>query len=170
MKATISDNQGGTHAGEKIEILADDYTSKGDEELIEVKIGEDTLFIEKKYIVLDDDVLQKDTSEDFTLPELTSVSGVANVKEEDEILQLDDIKLVDKRPSTKPEDNLGIYNEEPKMNDLEVLRAKIKKATADLEDIRSDMKSTFTSTDTISSTITSLKGMIDALKKDQTAN
>jgi hypothetical protein len=37
----------------------------------------------------------------------------------------------------------------------------------ELEDIRSEMKNTFTSTDTISTTITSLKGMLDALKKDQ---
>jgi hypothetical protein len=37
----------------------------------------------------------------------------------------------------------------------------------ELEGIRGEMKNTFTSTDTISNTITSLRGMLDALKRDQ---
>ena len=60
----------------------------------------------------------------------------------------------------------GIYNEEAAESDLEILSAKLKKSIQDLEDVRSEMKNTFTSTDTIQSTITSLKGMIDALQKD----
>jgi DNA repair exonuclease SbcCD ATPase subunit len=52
-------------------------------------------------------------------------------------------------------------------SDLEMLSAKLKKSLAELEDIKAGMNNTFTSTDTISSTIQNLRGMLDALKKDQ---
>jgi hypothetical protein len=55
-------------------------------------------------------------------------------------------------------------------NEHEVLRAKLQKSLADLEDIRSEMKTSFTSTDTITSTINAINGMLDALKKDQMGN
>jgi hypothetical protein len=65
-------------------------------------------------------------------------------------------------------DNLGDL-EEPLTppTDIELIRAKLKKSLAELEDARADMSNTFTSTSTISTTIQSLRGMLDALKKDQ---
>jgi hypothetical protein len=208
VKATISEEQGGTHSGNEVEVLADDYTSKGDEELIEVKIGDDIIFVEKKFINLENEALSPvtTTSEEFTVPETTSFSGVANVKEEEEeefTISLDDLDDIlgrdddDEDEDDEDEDDddddddedddeddddedddaisisdlddkpESIFNTEPRDEDGEVLKAKLSKSLEELEDIRSEMKNTFTSTDTISTTITSLKGMLDALKKDQ---
>jgi hypothetical protein len=62
--------------------------------------------------------------------------------------------------------NITPEPEESSPTNIEVLRAKLKKSLQELEEIKGEMKNTFTSTDTISSTITSIKGMLDALKKD----
>ena len=181
VEAVISNDQGGSHAGESVQILADDYTSKGDEELIETKIGDDLVFIEKKFLTLKKEALQN-ASEDFTVPETTSISGVGNVKEEDEddeitislndLLDSDD----DNNDEDKDDDNVEISIEdlddedaepESKAEELEVLQAKLRKTLDELEDVKAEMKNTFTSTETISNTITSLKGMLDAMRKDQ---
>lgn len=60
----------------------------------------------------------------------------------------------------------GEEGEEKKKPSLEDLQAKLSKALEDLEQIKNDMKDTFTSNEAISATITSLKGLNDALKKD----
>jgi len=59
-----------------------------------------------------------------------------------------------------------IYVDNP-TSDMDVLSAKLNKSLGELEEIKSSMNNTFTSTDTISTTIQSLKGMLDAIKKDQ---
>jgi len=158
--------------------------------MIEVKIGDDIVFIEKKFVKLKEESLEpvvKNTDEEFTVPAVNSISGVANVKEDDEddefTFSLDDLdftKKVDDDDEGEDDDgdkeivNIKVgteepsyYNSEPEPTDLEVLSSKLKKSMKELEDIRAEMKNTFTSTDTISNTITSLKGMVDALKKDQ---
>ena len=182
VEGIISTEQGGAHAGETVQILADDYTSKGEEELIETKIGDDLVFIEKKYITLKKEALQN-ASEDFTVPETTSISGVGNVKEEDEDEitislndLLDDEDDEDDDSNDEDDDNIEISIEdlddeddepESKSEELEVLQAKLRKTLDELEDVKTEMKNTFTSTETISNTITSLKGMLDAMRKDQ---
>ena len=203
--------------GETVEVLADDYTSKGDEELIEVKIGDDIIFVEKKFISLKPDALASGVEEDFNVPAVNSVSGVANVKESDDdddddedyddddeefIISLDDLDDIvddtddDDEEDDEPVDLINIDTElnnddeddtkisisdlndipaptgeaptetERSENDLDTLQAKLRKSLEELEDVRAEMKNTFTSTDTISGTITSIKGMLDALKKD----
>jgi hypothetical protein len=67
-----------------------------------------------------------------------------------------------KEEAPKAEDG----EEEKKKPSLEELQAKLAKALEDLESIKNDMKDTFTSNEAISATITSLKGLNDALKKD----
>ena len=78
----------------------------------------------------------------------------------------DSIKISVSDLNDEPE---SMFKNEPAQEDGEILRAKLNKSLEELEDIRSGMQNTFTSTDTISTTITSLKGMLDALKKDQEA-
>jgi hypothetical protein len=193
VKATISDQQEGPHSGKEVEVLADDYTVKGDEEMVEVKIGDDVVFIEKKYIVLDNSAMEKPDSELSTEPK----TELLDEEDEDENFSLDlpaDIEdeeepILDE-PSEEPSEDgegvlasddditigdlglddvtsIGAEGVEKEQNDPEVLRAKLLKSLQELEDIKSNMTNTFTSTDTISSTIQSLRGMIDALKKDQ---
>ena len=212
----ISKDQGGSHAGQVVEVLADDYTSKGDEEMLEVKIGDDVIFVEKKFISLKGESLEPVVDEDFTLPGSTSISGVANVKEEEEeeleddeeefvisLSDLDDVisdddddkeddeelTMLDLTGNDEEEDDdedddeddnddeeeetisISDLDDSPEgdnnVGDTEKLSSKLRKSLEELEDIRSEMNNTFTSTDTITGTITSLKGMLDALKKDQ---
>lgn len=75
MKATISAEQGGDYAGDIVEVLADDYAAKGDEEFVEVKIGKDVIFVEKKFVKLSPSALEKaekpvvESFEDYTKDE-----------------------------------------------------------------------------------------------------
>lgn len=173
VNATVSPDQGGSLAGKDVEILADDYAAKGDEEMIEVKVGDDIVFIEKKYITPKSDAMDTPGEPKVQLLD----------EEDDDLFDLDiEDNLVDEpeTPAEEEEDDeteiegmskhdfptLGdMYIENPS-NDLEVLRAKLQKSLEELEEIKADMATTFTSTDTISTTIQSVKGMLDALKKD----
>lgn len=98
--------------------------------------------------------------------------------EEEEKISIDDLddkggeEVVVDKPVEKPtavENPIVIEEPATSANEPEILRAKLQKSLADLEDIRSEMKTSFTSTDTISTTINAVKGMLDALKKDQMA-
>jgi len=59
-----------------------------------------------------------------------------------------------------------IVSKKEKKPSIEELQSKLAKALQDLESIRDDMKDTFTSNETISTTISSLRGLTDAMKKD----
>jgi hypothetical protein len=163
VKATVAADQGGPHAGETVEVLADDYASKGDEELIEVKVGDDLIFIEKKFIKLGSSALEPSTEAPESAPKSKSPKEEMLDEDEEEIsvADLDDEDDDEEEDDDDNESSTGVPT------DLETLRAKLKKSLTELEDIKSDMSTTFTSTDTISSTIQSLRGMIDALRKDQ---
>lgn len=192
-----------------MEVLADDYAAKGDEELVEVKVGEDLIFIEKKFVKLGSSALEpsvekseepaKQPSDPMLLDEDDEEITITDDDDDDEHEGLSDDDMEDyvgdddqdenedddedEEITTveEPEEEVTTVEEpetpasEPEQapapasptSDLEVLRAKLKKSLVELEDIRSDMKTTFTSTDTISTTIQSLRGMIDALRKDQ---
>ncbi len=177
--------------------------------MIEIKIGDDLIFVEKKYIKLgsaalekpeelkvqrleedDDDDDDDDDDEKFSLDTMTDdiVDDIVdNIigddddehheddddddehhEDDDEHHEDDDD---DDEAQSKGEFEVPAELEEIPVkepgSDLEVLRAKLKKSLEELEDIRSDMSASFTSTSTISTTIQSLKGMLDALKKDQ---
>jgi len=175
VEATVN---GGSYEGESVEILADDYASKGDEEMVEVKVGDDVIFLAKKLITLKSSALKNPESE----------APVQMIDEdEDEMADMfsmdmeDDIEDEEEEESTEEEEiehaldglskgvfpSLGdIYIENP-TSDMDVLSAKLNKSLGELEEIKSTMGNTFTSTDTISTTIQSLKGMLDAIKKDQ---
>lgn len=163
--------------------------------MVEVKIGDDVVFIEKKYIDLDSSAMENPDTEE------TKPKGdlLLDDEDEDENFSLDlasdiedDIEdeidsILDEPIEGEGEDgvlasedditigdlgldditSIGAEGQEKEQNDPEVLRAKLLKSLKELEDIKSNMTSTFTSTDTITSTIQSLRGMIDALKKDQ---
>ena len=206
MKATVSADQGGPHAGEVVEVLADDYAAKGDEELVEVKIGDDLIFVEKKYIKLGAAAMDKATEPEASEEPVEEPKVEDPEKKNPEMLDEDDFSF-DMEDDVKDEEEAGEEDEEISIEDLdddgeekeisiedleepettecpvchcdpcecqpgettdiEKLRAKLKKSLAELEGLRSDMSSTFTSTDTISLTIQNLRGMLDALKKDQ---
>jgi hypothetical protein len=175
VNATISSEQGGDFAGKDVEILADDYASKGDDEMIEVKIDDDVIFVEKKYITLKPDALQSPDKE----PELEMIEE----DDEDHSFDVDlEADIVDEPETPEEEEeeehdvpgmskhefpSIGDMYVETPTSDMEVLRAKLQKSLSELEDIKSEMSNTFTSTDTIATTIQSVKGMLDALKKDQ---
>ena len=193
VKAKISDQQEGPQAGKEVEVLADDYAAKGDEDMVEVKIGDDVVFIEKKYIDLDSSAMEKpdletsvkpkvelldeeDDEDNFSLDlpqdieddeeEVDTILDEPTAGEEEGVLASDDdITIGDL--GLDDITSIGAEGEEKEQSDPEVLRAKLLKSLKELEEIKSNMSSTFTSTDTISSTIQSVRGMIDALKKDQ---
>lgn len=216
----ISPEQGGPYAGKEVEVLADDYAAKGDEEMIEVKVGDDLIYVEKKFVnpgneamqkveepapaktledeeisfdVEDDEDREDDGEEEFSydLEDLDDEAADDDDDEDDEeddeeeILSFDsedDVEDgeddgeefsydVDSDEETSDDDDIQmdvVVEPEPvaQPTKVEILRSRLKKSMQELEDIRSQMKSTFTSTDTISSTITSLRGMLDALQKD----
>ena len=118
-----------------------------------------------------DDVLsdEDDEDDDIELLNLDVDGDIVNKEEDDEeeisISDLDDDDKEEDDDDDDKEDDDKEDTNEPE--DVEKLSAKLKKSLGELEDIRSEMNNTFTSTDTISGTITSLKGMLDALKKDQ---
>ncbi len=159
--------------------------------MIEIKIGDDLIFIEKKYIKLGSAALEKpeelkvqrleeddddDDDEKFSLDTMTDdivddiVDNIIG-DDDDEHHDDDDDDDDDDEAQSKGEFEVPAELEEIPVkepgSDLEVLRAKLKKSLEELEDIRSDMSASFTSTSTISTTIQSIKGMLDALKKDQ---
>jgi hypothetical protein len=187
VKAKLSEDFTGEGAGSEVEVLADDYTSKGDEDMIEVKMGDDLIFVEKKFVKITTDEIE---------PAITD--KVQEIDEDDDDdddyefdLDLDDLKDDDdddtfsfdmeEEPSEEPEEPSAVEPEEietivaepqqlntgSKDTEMIILQAKLKKSLAELEDLRNDMHNTFTSSDTLSNTITSLKGMLDAMKKDQ---
>ena len=137
--------------------------------MIEVLIGDDKAYFEKKYIILDPSALEsaidiKKINEEGFREEDAKLDNFSFHHEDDDIEEvetdivddLDDIEIIDDIQS--------------KGSDLEMLQIKLQKSLQELEDIRSDMNKTFTSTDTIQSTIVSIRGMLDALRKDQFSN
>ena len=58
VKAKLSEDFTGEGAGSEVEVLADDYTSKGDEDMIEVKMGDDLIFVEKKFVKITNDEIE----------------------------------------------------------------------------------------------------------------
>jgi hypothetical protein len=174
--------------------------------MIEVKVDDDVLFIEKKFIVIEN-FLEKEP-EKVTVPTPEPIrEDDDEEEEEDEIGSLDDLvadmdfgDLLGDEPVKDETDDDEEEEDEVKisMDDLETepeatepeeteddikisiddldrdhkesqedLQAKLTKSLVDLENIRADMSNSFTSTDTISSTIMSIKGMLDAMRKDQ---
>ena len=145
--------------------------------MIEVKVGDDVVFLAKKLITLKSSALKNPESE-------TPVQMID--EDDDEMTDMfsmdmdDDIEDNEEEPTEEEEiehaldglskgvfPSLGdLYIENP-TSDMEVLSAKLNKSLGELEEIKSSMSNTFTSTDTISTTIQSLKGMLDAIKKDQ---
>jgi hypothetical protein len=156
--------------------LADDYASKGEEEMIEVKIEDDIIFLAKKEITLKSSALQKPEAEDSVqlldededdIADMFNMDIADDIEDEEESPEEEEIEHALDGLSKGEFPSLGdIYVENP-TNDTDVLSAKLSKSLAELEEIRSSMNNTFTSTDTISTTIQSLKGMLDAIKKDQ---
>lgn len=247
VKATIISEQGGEHAGSDVDILAADYAAKGDDELVEVKSGEDIFFVEKRFIKLSEEALEKpahlkededmdddDDDDDDDKEEVEteteveteeSPEGETEVETEEEtdapegdseemtisVDDLDEEPTGDEPTGDEPGGELAdepVAAEEPAAEepaetpavpapavmdtplptqsaeapnqitptsattgtspnaDLEILQAKLQKSMEELEAIKAQMGNTFTSTDTINSTITALRGMIDAMKKD----
>ena len=161
-------------------VLASDYSSKGDEEMVEVRIGEDLVFIEKRYITIEN-VLDKaqDSSGPQTKPleedeEENNPSGcldhvlykLSKLSSEDKEKKDDNAPKIENGDEVDPIISIEDLNKEHDESQ-EQLAARLSKTLSDLQDIKKDMSNTFTSTDTISSTIVSVKGMIDAIMKDQ---
>jgi hypothetical protein len=187
VKAMVSAEQGGSCAGKEVEILAGDFTSKGDEDLIQVKCGEDLYFIEKKFIQVsttEEESLSIDfdaepPAEDEKKEEPKEEEGEKKEggeekkeevkeepKEEEKEEKQEEPKEEEKEEPKKEEGGEEKKEEEPKKPTVEELQAKLAKALEDLEAIKNDMKDTFTSNETIQTTITSLRGFTEALKKD----
>ena len=163
---------------------------------MEVRIGDEHVFIEKKFIIVDS-ILSKDEPTEKTVgtvPLMDEEEELINDDDEDDEDDEDAIKTsladldfddeegvsTDENPEQEPEpepepEPTPEPETEISLSDLdkqdkeskESLQAKLKKSLEDLKAIKDEMKNTFTSTETISSTITSVKGIIDALKKDQ---
>ena len=161
--------------------------------MIEVKIGDDMIFVEKKFVkILTDEIdpaitdkkvesIDEDDDDDDSLN-----LDFGDLEDDDDdtfSFDMDDVDIEDDDDDDDDEEPVAVPSEEPaaapseeptvepqpmnKDNEMVVLQAKLKKSLAELEDLRSDMKNTFTSSDTLGNTITSLRGMLDALKKDQ---
>ncbi len=144
--------------------------------MIEVKIEDDIIFLAKKEITLKSSALQKPEAEDSVqlldededdIADMFNMDIADDIEDEEESPEEEEIEHALDGLSKGEFPSLGdIYVENP-TNDTDVLSAKLSKSLAELEEIRSSMNNTFTSTDTISTTIQSLKGMLDAIKKDQ---
>lgn len=198
VSATISNEYDKELAGKKVKILAKDFTSKGAEDSIQVKIDDDVIFVAKKFIIPDTDVLMPDTKiiskqdlDDKTKAgnELKNQTVVQNLGEEKTKISLDDLKdeikndsdniALSKSPGSttvlgdikKDKDIIPNGSGKISIDDInnspEDLQDKLATTLKDLNDIKKQMKNTFTSTDTVTSVITSIKGMIDAIRKDQ---
>jgi hypothetical protein len=148
VKATVSADQDGPCAGKEVEVNATDFASKGAEEMVDIKCGEETYSVEKKFV----NVLNNPApapAEDFsTAPgEVLPVSIEPMPTEEPMSSSMD------------AEDNFDVH-------DTEAMKAWLTKVSAKFEEIKDDMKDTFVSNDTVASIVTSLRGMLDALKAD----
>jgi hypothetical protein len=146
--------------------------------MIEVKIGDDIIFLAKKLLTLKSSALKNPETEDSIKmldedeDDIASMFNMdmeddVNDEEEEESPEEDEIEQALDGLSKGVFPSLGdIYVDNP-TSDMDVLSAKLNKSLGELEEIKSSMNNTFTSTDTISTTIQSLKGMLDAIKKDQ---
>ena len=145
--------------------------------MIEVKVGDDVVFLAKKLITLKSSALKNPESEtpvqmidedDDEMTDMFSMDMEDDIEDnEEESTEEEEIEHALDGLSKGVFPSLGdLYIENP-TSDMEVLSAKLNKSLGELEEIKSSMSNTFTSTDTISTTIQSLKGMLDAIKKDQ---
>lgn len=146
--------------------------------MIEVKIGDDIIFLAKKEITLKSSALQKPETENpmqLLDEDEDDIESMFNMDMDDDIVDDEEEVPGEEEEIDQALDGLtkgefpslgDIYIENP-TSDMDVLSAKLNKSLGELEDIKSSMSNTFTSTDTISTTIQSLKGMLDAIKKDQ---
>lgn len=170
-----------------MEFLARDYTSKGDDDEIEVKIGDDIIFIEKKFIIPAKSTIKQSVIK--PVPEENK-----NVQENEEEVIVDDdffdddpdddpnddpdddfddeldgdMKIIknDEFDSNDKKDKESIFKSEEDPSENNVMISKLKKTLSELEDLRNDVKKTFTSSDTLDSIINSTRGMLDAILKD----
>jgi hypothetical protein len=174
--------------------------------LIEVKIGDDLIFVEKKFIKLGEAALEKpaetkpdsktemldEDEDDDDDDDNEDHDDDDDDEDEDFNFDMEDDLVFNDEEEEKEDSQEKMHDEHDEIKqsiedlnqevgyltnalaagtkpqaDLEMLSAKLKKSLSELESIKADMSNTFTSTDTISSTIQSLRGMLDALRKDQ---
>lgn len=187
IKGSISDDASSDYVGKNVEFLARDYTSKGDDDEIEVKIGDDIIFIEKKFIIPAKSTIKQSVIK--PVPEENK-----NVQENEEEVIVDDdffdddpdddpnddpdddfddeldgdMKIIknDEFDSNDKKDKESIFKSEEDPSENNVMISKLKKTLSELEDLRNDVKKTFTSSDTLDSIINSTRGMLDAILKD----
>jgi hypothetical protein len=147
VKATVSAEQTGPCAGKEVEVNAIDFASKGAEEMVDIKCGEETFSVEKKFVsVLNNPAPAP--AEDFS----TAPGEVLPVS-------------IEPMPTEEPVDSMG-SEDNFDVHDTEAMKAWLTKVSAKFEEIKDDMKDTFVSNDTVASIVTSLRGMLDALKAD----
>jgi hypothetical protein len=182
----VDASQEGSCAGKDVEVLATDFAAKGPEDLIQVKCDGELYFIEKKFV-------QVSTSEEESLSIDFDAEAPSDEKpkkeepkeeepkEEEPAAEPKEEEPKEEKPAEEPKEEEPKEEEpkeekpaeEPKEEEpkeekpsIEDLQAKLSKALEDLEQIKNDMKDTFTSNETISTTINSLRGLNDALKRD----
>ena len=141
-------------------MLAIDFASKGDFDTIEVKKEDTVFYIHKKNISLKKDAL-KQPDEIHSVDDSTFSFHVDDELDEiqAESSVLDDLDITDYETEKQPN----------QISDLEMLQIKLKKTLLELEDIKSDMKNSFTSSDTVENTVRSIQGIVNALDKDKFA-
>jgi len=168
---TVDPDQHGSCAGKEVEVLASDYASKGAEDLIEVKCAGETYFIEKKHLKVSTSESDDSMTIDFdAAPPKKDGDDKKEEPKKEEPKKEDSEEAPEKKEDSeekpeKKEDSEEDSKKEKKPS-IEELQSKLAKALQDLESIRDDMKDTFTSNETISTTISSLRGLTDAMKKD----
>jgi hypothetical protein len=139
VRATVSGEQQGPLSGKEVEVKALDMTTKGDEDMVDIKCDGEVCSIEKKFLTIIEEPVAG--SETPAVPTLGTPSILPN-----EVAQ-------------PAEDDIDVH-------DTEKLKAWLGNVLGKLEDIKTDMKDTFVSNDSVLSTISSVRGMLDALKKD----
>ena len=185
----VTPDQEGSCAGKDVEVLAADMASKGPDDLIQVKCDGELYFIEKKFIEVSTTEGEDSTTIDFDAAppskegegekkegegekeegEGEKEEGEGEKKEgegEKEEGEGEKEEGEGEKKEGEGEKEEGEGDEEKKKPTPEELQSKLAKALEDLEQIRNDMKDTFTSNEMISHTINSLRGLNDALRKD----
>ena len=187
----VDSSQEGSCAGKDVEVLATDFAAKGPEDLIQVKCEGELYFIEKKFVQVstsEEESLSIDFDAEAPSDEKPKKEEPKEEepKEEKPAEEPKEEEPKEEKPAEEPKEEEPkeeepkeeepkeekpaeeTKEEEPKEEKLSIedLQAKLSKALEDLEQIKNDMKDTFTSNETISTTINSLRGLNDALKKD----
>jgi hypothetical protein len=136
----------------EVEVNAEEFASKGENDLISVKIKgrDEPVLIEKRFISVD--ILSKDDDKSTQL----------NDEEEGLEEGLEELVIKNEDPSSL--EDIEAKQPEKRLQWIIKIEGKLEKAISNLTDVKEEFEEAAKSTDIIEAVINSVKGLLDSVK------